>query len=318
MGLRFRRTLKIAPGLRLNVSRSGLSLTAGPRGASINFGPKGTFANVGFPGTGLSYREKLGGGVGARATAPEFDAREPADADTVKVAEVFVEAFKRSMWKSADLWEVKHYLSESDGAAFFAQVIRKDLFPRKRVLDCKDGVRRSITSDAIVLAAAFLRNELEDALALPRDPLSDVSDEARGQAATHAHALREQLAAMGADVREKMFEATRAAIDAAGSYARAEPKIVEIVGLLRPQASGADSAVAHYNEHVAPLVQKRLAWDLLGEVHREDETAAINRIRARGGKTLQDRSDQAANQTAMKVIAVIIAIIVALFVAANS
>jgi hypothetical protein len=59
MGVRFRRSLTILPGIRLNFSKSGVSLSLGRRGASITLGSRGTFANVGLPGTGLSYRTKL-------------------------------------------------------------------------------------------------------------------------------------------------------------------------------------------------------------------------------------------------------------------
>lgn len=61
MGLRFRRRIRLAPGLRLNVSGSGLSLSAGPRGASMTFGGRGgTYMNAGIPGTGLYTRERVG------------------------------------------------------------------------------------------------------------------------------------------------------------------------------------------------------------------------------------------------------------------
>jgi hypothetical protein len=59
LGFRFRRSIRIAPGLRLNLSPSGVSATVGPRGASVSFGRRGTYLNVGLPGTGLSYRERL-------------------------------------------------------------------------------------------------------------------------------------------------------------------------------------------------------------------------------------------------------------------
>ncbi len=65
MGFRFRRSFKIAPGVRLNVGKKGLSTTIGGRGASINIGQRGTYVNAGIPGTGLSYREKIGGGGAA-------------------------------------------------------------------------------------------------------------------------------------------------------------------------------------------------------------------------------------------------------------
>ena len=59
MGFRFRRSIRLAPGIRLNLSSRGVSATIGPRGASINVGPRGTYANVGIPGTGLSSRTRL-------------------------------------------------------------------------------------------------------------------------------------------------------------------------------------------------------------------------------------------------------------------
>ena len=59
MSIRFRRTITIFPGVRLNISKSGLSLSLGPRGASITIGKRGTFANISLPGRGLSYRTRL-------------------------------------------------------------------------------------------------------------------------------------------------------------------------------------------------------------------------------------------------------------------
>lgn len=59
MGLRFRRTVRLFPGVKLNFSRSGVSTTIGVRGAGITLGPHGAYANVGLPGTGLSYRTRF-------------------------------------------------------------------------------------------------------------------------------------------------------------------------------------------------------------------------------------------------------------------
>lgn len=59
--MRFRRRIRIVPGLYINVSGSGLSASVGPRGASLTLGKKGVFANTSLPGTGLSYRSKLSG-----------------------------------------------------------------------------------------------------------------------------------------------------------------------------------------------------------------------------------------------------------------
>jgi Protein of unknown function (DUF4236)/Bacterial SH3 domain len=61
MGWRFHRVLNVIPGMaRINISKSGVSTSLGPRGADVNFGSHGATANAGIPGTGLSYRQKLG------------------------------------------------------------------------------------------------------------------------------------------------------------------------------------------------------------------------------------------------------------------
>ena len=63
MGLRFRRTLKIAPGLRLNFNKNSVGLSIGPRGAKYTINSSGRrTASVGIPGSGLYYTESTGGG----------------------------------------------------------------------------------------------------------------------------------------------------------------------------------------------------------------------------------------------------------------
>ena len=59
MGFRFRKSISILPGVRVNLSNGTPSLSVGPRGASVSFGSRGTYANLGVPGTGLSYRTRL-------------------------------------------------------------------------------------------------------------------------------------------------------------------------------------------------------------------------------------------------------------------
>jgi hypothetical protein len=62
MGFKFRKRIKIAPGVHVNVSKRGLSANVGKKGASVTVGgARGTTANVGIPGTGISYSEKLAG-----------------------------------------------------------------------------------------------------------------------------------------------------------------------------------------------------------------------------------------------------------------
>lgn len=58
MGFRFRKGIRIASGLRLNITKRGISsLSVGGKGLTYNIGKKGTRATGGLPGTGLSYSE---------------------------------------------------------------------------------------------------------------------------------------------------------------------------------------------------------------------------------------------------------------------
>lgn len=59
MGFRFRKSIKILPGIRLNLSRSGVSASVGRGGATVNVSKRGARGTVGAPGTGLSYSENL-------------------------------------------------------------------------------------------------------------------------------------------------------------------------------------------------------------------------------------------------------------------
>lgn len=61
MSLRFRKSIKLAPGIRMNFSGSGTSWTIGPRGASIGIGKRGTYLNSGISGTGIYSRQRLSG-----------------------------------------------------------------------------------------------------------------------------------------------------------------------------------------------------------------------------------------------------------------
>src|ERR1700730_5795713 len=58
MGFRFRRSFKVAPGFRLNFSKSGVSTSVGRRGLWFTIGGRGTRTTVGIPATGLSYTEQ--------------------------------------------------------------------------------------------------------------------------------------------------------------------------------------------------------------------------------------------------------------------
>ncbi|MEI6156028.1 MAG: DUF4236 domain-containing protein [bacterium] len=70
MGFRLFRRIRVAPGIRINLSKGGLSLSGGVRGARVTVGRRGVRGTVGIPGTGVSYTETSGGG-GSTPTSQE-------------------------------------------------------------------------------------------------------------------------------------------------------------------------------------------------------------------------------------------------------
>ena len=64
MGFRFRKTIRLAPGLRINIAKKSASLSVGGKGLTYNIGGKGTRSTLGIPGSGASwstYRRHSGG-----------------------------------------------------------------------------------------------------------------------------------------------------------------------------------------------------------------------------------------------------------------
>ena len=69
MGFRFWRRIRVAPGMTLNLSKTGGSLSFGVRGAHVTAGRRGMQGTVGIPGSGLFYTKQLGGRSAARKRA---------------------------------------------------------------------------------------------------------------------------------------------------------------------------------------------------------------------------------------------------------
>lgn len=71
MGLRFRKSFKIVPGVRLNLNRKSVGVSLGGKGArySINSSGRRT-ATVSVPGTGISYSKTTAGKSSSGKSAP--------------------------------------------------------------------------------------------------------------------------------------------------------------------------------------------------------------------------------------------------------
>ena len=84
---KFRKRISIAPGVKLNLSKSGVSTTVGAKGASVNVGKKGTYLNTGVPGTGIYDRTRLGSnGAAGRSTGAGENKGASADTGDVSFA----------------------------------------------------------------------------------------------------------------------------------------------------------------------------------------------------------------------------------------
>ncbi|WP_227254308.1 DUF4236 domain-containing protein [Xanthomonas vasicola] len=55
MGLEFRQSFEVFPGVRLDLSGSGITASFGVDGATMNVGAQGVRSAIGIPGSGLSF-----------------------------------------------------------------------------------------------------------------------------------------------------------------------------------------------------------------------------------------------------------------------
>ncbi len=58
MGLRFRKRIKIFPGVWLNIGKNRISLSFGGKGVTTNVNSDGAKTTIDLPGTGASYVTK--------------------------------------------------------------------------------------------------------------------------------------------------------------------------------------------------------------------------------------------------------------------
>lgn len=70
MAIRFRKSIKLAPGLKLNLNKKGVSLTVGGKYARVTTGSRGTTISGSAPGTGLSYQHKISSSPASNSIQP--------------------------------------------------------------------------------------------------------------------------------------------------------------------------------------------------------------------------------------------------------
>jgi len=165
MGLRFFRRIRVAPGVTLNLSKSGGSLSFGPRGAKMTVGPRGVRRTAGIPGTGVYHTTHSGyGGATKRRTsgrqarvAPPIPATRPEDRlslgffkrlFTPKGEEHFVDGMRQFVM-SHEAAALRHFAQATHiaDAAFMAGILslkRKNFNDAERFLKAARSQRASL------------------------------------------------------------------------------------------------------------------------------------------------------------------------------
>ncbi|MDI3547581.1 MAG: hypothetical protein PWR10_1233 [Halanaerobiales bacterium] len=77
MGLRFRKSISLGGGFRLNFSKSGIGVSGGIPGFRVSAGPSGKRTSVGIPGTGIFYEKRESWKKKEAISKPEVSARGP-------------------------------------------------------------------------------------------------------------------------------------------------------------------------------------------------------------------------------------------------
>ena len=97
MGLRFRKSVKICKGVRVNFGKFGASLSVGTKGARYTMHTSGRrTATVGIPGTGLSYTKSSGGGKRKNTTRQQQARNQAASTQNGQIEQT---KNKVSLWK---------------------------------------------------------------------------------------------------------------------------------------------------------------------------------------------------------------------------
>lgn len=126
MGFRFRRSVRLFPGARVNIGLRGASMSFGIKGASVNFSSRGARATFGIPGTGLAWTSGAGRADRRRATGARRPSlkqvaaaeRRAMKMELVAAAQAAVAAEEERQRDIVDVWRD---LPEIPEASFYAE-----------------------------------------------------------------------------------------------------------------------------------------------------------------------------------------------------
>jgi tetratricopeptide (TPR) repeat protein len=147
VAFRARKSIKLGPGVRLNVSHRGASVRIGGRGGGVSLHSSGRkTVSAGIPGSGLGYSKSYAGGRGrSRRTAP-VPVAPPSPRKPGMLASAYEKTFYKGCQAIADG-------KIDEGAALF------------REASAKDGKDKSLADD--LLAGMFSAQLNQDDAAIP-------------------------------------------------------------------------------------------------------------------------------------------------------
>ena len=235
MGFRFRKSVKIAPGVRLNIGKKSVGISAGVKGARVSVNSSGRkTTTVGIPGTGLSYQktEKIGGHAATDKhdqTAPEYtptvdlppiDPQPPRPPRTskgiltlLKVLAVLLIAMSLTLTLASVV------------GGFIGTAIGCFILYYRRTRIAWNGDKPPRCRWMVVVAVLFVLLAV-GGKASP-DPAADADATAEQTAQTEQQAAAEQAAAEKAAAEQKAAEEKAAAEKAAAEQAAAEKAAAE-------------------------------------------------------------------------------------------
>ncbi|WP_429727680.1 DUF4236 domain-containing protein [Bacillus spizizenii] len=111
MGFKFRKSVKIAPGVKLNINSKSVGISAGVKGARVSVNSKGrTTTTVGIPGTGISYSNTTTSKKSKNKTVDKKTTPNPprmqVDSSPVPLQEVYSSISKKYKKPSKDLQKI--------------------------------------------------------------------------------------------------------------------------------------------------------------------------------------------------------------------
>lgn len=161
MGMRMRKSIKLGPGVRLNVSHKSAGVRIGGRGGGVSFNSSGRHtASVGIPGTGIGYSTRVSGGRGRpqarRASTPVAPPSPPKPG-------LFAPAYEKSFYKA-----VQRYIGGdvSGALALFKEASAKDPSGKALANDFFVGLLAVRTEDDAT-AASYLEKVVHAQEPLP-------------------------------------------------------------------------------------------------------------------------------------------------------